>query len=148
MTSPLVNPVAGYSTLSRLDRPRRRPSTSIWVKPCSSGLAGGDLLGRSLRRLLGRRARRGLLRRGALRSRALRRAGLWLGVRLVLGTPGARVALAGGLRRSDARLERRHEVDDLGGRRLLRCGEDLGRAARLAVDELEHLIAVGVAELR
>src|SRR5689334_10797150 len=127
MTSPLVNPVAGYSTLSRLDRPSRRPSTSIWVKPRSSGLAGGDLLRRTLRRLLGRRARRGLLRRRALGRRALRRPRGRLGLGLLLGATRAGVALPRGLRRGDARLEGRHEVDDLGGRRLLRRGEDLGR---------------------
>ena len=66
----------------------------------------------------------------------------------LVGASGARVALAGLLGRRHARLERGHEVDHLGGGRLLGRSHDLGGAARLAVDQLEHLVAVGVAEPR
>src|ERR1039457_2538060 len=37
MSAALVNPLAGYITLSRFDSERRRPSTSVWTR---SGLIG------------------------------------------------------------------------------------------------------------
>ena len=45
-----------------------------------------------------------------------------------------------------ARLERGHEVDDLVLGHHLRRRHDLGLAGRLALDEVEHLVAVGVLE--
>src|SRR4051812_31122978 len=41
MTSPLVNPAAGYSTLSRLDSSSSRPSTTTRIRSLIDDVLGG-----------------------------------------------------------------------------------------------------------
>src|SRR3954451_15859852 len=97
MTSPFVNPVSGYKTLSRFDSFSWRPPMSTVV---SAGMRSGGLA----------LARRRLLRGAGPLCRGCR----LLLRRLVLVARVRRgVALARLLGGGDARLERSHEVDDL-----------------------------------
>src|SRR5581483_9794079 len=132
MTSPLVNPTSGYSTLSRFESLTSWPSMVTTV-----GFDSGTRWVYPSGRLALPRCR---LLRGTCR---LRSSGLAVS-RLLVGGPSCRVALAGLLGGSDARLQRSHEVDDLVGGDRLRCGHELRLARSLALDEVEHAVAIRV----
>src|SRR3954447_15759430 len=138
MTSPLVKPVSGYSTLSRLVSFSWRPSM---VAVVFSGTRRVYPPEGALRALP---LARGRLLRGSLDG-PCRLGFLGLAVsRLVVGGPSCRVALARLLRRRHARLEGGHEVDDLVSSGRLRGRHQFCLAGSLALDQLEHPVAVGV----
>src|SRR5438067_1010618 len=107
MTSPLLNPVSGYSTFSRFVSFSCRPSI---VTRLSVTIAYADFL---------------------LRGAAFLAAGFVL---VAAASPSA--GFEGG-----------HEVDDLVRTDGLGRRDQLGLARRLALDEIEHTVAVGVLEL-
>src|SRR5688572_24652728 len=133
MTSPLVNPVSGYSTLSRFD------SLSFW--PSISTSWGGAATIEGSGRLLGLR---GLLGGGLLLRRCLLGCGLLLG-RGLLGRLGGDLARVGAGRRVTATsglgvghrlLQGGHQVDHLAGLRVLRRRHHVVLAGGLALDEV------------
>src|SRR5262245_17798940 len=130
MHSPFVVPVSGYRTLSRFEMLSCRPATSTVV----DGFAAA--MGEPLRGLA--RPRLDRLHVLALRLARGRRDGNWI-------SGAGRMALAGVLRRFHARLERGHEVHDLRRRSLDHRRLEL-LAGGLALDEIEHLLAVVVVE--
>src|SRR4051794_13564283 len=145
MASPLVVPVSGYSTLSRFDSEISRSPTLTTVPPLiPRPYAMRDEPPWAAHLSSQGSARR--VRSGGLADSA------WLGGRLGLADhleigPAGRMTAARRLRRFHAGLERRHQVDDLrcGGRG---CGGLEQLAGRLALDQIEDLLAIGVVVLR
>src|SRR2546421_12762995 len=144
MTSPLVNPVSGYRTLSRFESFSSRPSIVTDVDFDAGTTLVYPMPMLPLRRLALPGA---CLLRRASRSRRLRFSGGVAVSRLLVGGPSCRVALPGLLGGGDARLESSHEIDALGGRDRLGRGDQLGLARRFSLDELDDAVAIRVLEL-